>query len=71
MEFEAQTARAYGRKCVGCELHGKEVMLSFGVNHGGLSTVIHDVFLTQSQAESLMRELVGVISRNKIKEKHK
>jgi hypothetical protein len=58
---EITSIQAYGRCCVGCQEHQKDVMLSFQFEeHGG----VNDIFLTTKQAEYLAEKLLVALRGN-------
>lgn len=61
-EVEAKNVRAYDKNCTGCLRHQKDVMISFDSTEEGYD--IKDLFLTQDQAEFLLKELSEVVERN-------
>lgn len=52
---------AYGKDCVGCTRHKKDIMLAY--NSEGNENIV-DLFLTRKQAEDLLNEISGALSRN-------
>lgn len=64
MELITTTITAYDANCIGCKRHSKPVMLSF-MFEGDQEDKVHDLFLTQEQAESLHQKLGEAIQRNK------
>ncbi len=66
MQIKVKSVRAYDKQCRGCEKYNREVMIS--VEPDDLPKdkyCIHDIFLTQQQAEILAVELNEAIKRNK------
>lgn len=59
MEIIPTNTTAYGKKCIGCEHHKLDVMLSFLDENG-----LYEVFLTQEQAKKFRDGLDHVILRN-------
>lgn len=57
--------RAFGKGCLGCERHKKDIMLAY--NSEGNENIV-DLFLSQKQAEGLVSELSEALSRNEQKE---
>lgn len=53
VEIIVKNIRAYPRTCVGCQKSGRDVMISVAQN----AMEIHDIFLTQEQADELSKEL--------------
>jgi hypothetical protein len=64
-EIEIKSIRAYGNGCIGCRRHDKDVMISFTntlANKG--ESRVTDLFLTQEQAEFLLKELSVAVNQN-------
>jgi hypothetical protein len=61
MEFIVKTMHVYGKNCLGCQYHKKDVMLSFSTPEG---LRIHDIFLTNAQAQQLIIQLRKTLRNN-------
>ena len=66
MEKILRNVRVKGQDCIGCQRHLKEIMLSVMFEDDSEDPAnVHDFFLTQKQAESMLNELSTVISQNR------
>ena len=56
----------YGKNCIGCQRHGKDIMLTFVDcnENGGVTGEIYDIFVSEAQAMGLMENILDVIQRN-------
>lgn len=64
-QFEVKNIRAYSKRCIGCQRHGKAVMMSISP----VSSKIYDIkdfFLTKKQARQIYTELGIVLGDNKV-----
>lgn len=64
MEYIAKEIKAYSKNNIGCKRHNRDVMISF---YDGES--VHDVFLTQQQADELRKLLKDRMFTNRKNEK--
>lgn len=60
MELKPTNIAVNGKKCIGCQRHQREIMLSFMEDKG----TIHDIFLTTEQAQKLFQDLGLEMYRN-------
>lgn len=60
-EKEITTIQAHDKNCIGCDRHGKYVMISYESTQ---DDEIIDLFLTQSQAKYLSERLLMCINDN-------
>lgn len=61
MEFIAKTLHVYGKNCFGCKRHKKAVLISFSTQK---DLRIHDLFLTNTQAQQLIIQLRKILRNN-------
>ena len=61
MELIIKNIRTHYRGVNGCKRHKRDVMVSF--MHEGDESV-HDIFLTQEQAEGLLKDLTATLAHN-------
>lgn len=59
MEIVAENSSVHGRNCIGCKTYERDIMLSFLEG-----SVVHDVFLTQEQANALLKQLTERVKQN-------
>jgi len=62
MEALVKNIRAYDRIVSGCQRHGADVMLSF--RRTDEKRVVHDLFISNEQAEALIKELQEAVAEN-------
>lgn len=60
MEIKSETINVYDQKCFGCKRHEKDVMVSVGEGRK-----IHDIFMSNEQAQELIVKLQTIVARNK------
>lgn len=65
MEGKVYTQSVHDKDCYSCKKYGSDVMITFMTNKG---REFYDFFLSDQQAEILVKDLQAVISRNKAKE---
>jgi hypothetical protein len=64
-EIEIKNIRAHGNGCIGCKRHEKDVMISFtNTSEEKERSRVTDLFLTQEQAELLLKELSIAVNQN-------
>ena len=63
MQAKIKNVRALGKKCIGCREFNSDIMISM-VAKNGEHTDFHDFFLTNEQAEQLVKELQLRLQRN-------
>jgi hypothetical protein len=64
-EVEIKNIRAHGNGCIGCKRHEKDVMISFTNTLANKEeSRVTDLFLTQEQAELLLKELSIAVNQN-------
>ena len=61
MEFIAKTLHVYGKNCIGANYHKKDVLISFSTQK---DLRIHDLFLTNTQAQQLIIQLRKILRNN-------
>lgn len=59
-EFIAESLSVYNQECLGCQTHGRHVMVSFSRKGEPL---VYDLFLTREQAKNLTVSLLDLVAR--------
>ncbi len=65
MELIIDTINAYDKECHGCQRHNRDVMIAITQENEPVEHAVHDLFLTQAQAEKLLQSLTKVVNSNK------
>jgi len=69
MEANINTIHTYGKKCVGCVTHNKEVMVTYTIVEDRYSTKeFYDLFLSKDQAKKFLNDLKETIESNELDE---
>lgn len=63
-ETLAEDVAVYGRRCLGCQRHNREVMLTIQDSNDAKVCKFHDVFFTREQAELLLAKLTERLAQN-------
>lgn len=61
MEFIVKDLSVHSKNCFGCKRHKKAVMISFSTQK---DLRIHDLFLTNTQAQQLIIQLRKILRNN-------
>ena len=64
MELIIKTIRTYCKGVIGCKRHNRDVMISFTHEAETVPNAVHDLFLTQEQAEGLLESLKATLEQN-------
>ena len=62
MEYNIKNTTVHYKECIGCKAHKKDVMVSFQADE--TENNIHDVFMTNDQAKTLVNQINTVIILN-------
>ena len=61
MELIVKDSSVHGKNCIGANYHKKDVLISFSTSKG---LHIHDLFLTNTQAQQLIIQLRKTLRNN-------
>lgn len=64
MELIIKTIGTHYKGVIGCKRHNRAVMIAFTHEEETVPNAVHDLFLTQEQAEGLLESLKATLEQN-------